>query len=124
MEREEIIKDYVHAYNTMDVGKMITYFDKKIKFRNISNGVTNMVIDDLNSFKSQAEQAKNYFQTRHQIIKSWKHEGSSIEIEIEYSAVLAVDFPNGLKKGDKLHLQGKSIFKFSEDKIIELTDIS
>jgi hypothetical protein len=35
-----------------------------------------------------------------------------------------MDFPNGLQKGQELDLTGKSIFKFSGDTIIKLTDIS
>jgi hypothetical protein len=124
MEREKIIKDYIDAYNNFDIEKMLTHLDEQIKFENISNGVTNMFLTDLNSFRKQAEQAKDVFTTRRQKIKSWSHQECSTEIEIEYDAVLAIDLPNGLKKGDNLNLKGKSIFKFSGDKIIGLTDIS
>ena len=124
MEREKIIKDYINAYNNFDIERMLTHLHEQIKFENISNGVTNMTLTDLNSFREQAEQAKDLFTTRRQTIKSWTPKDDLIEIEIEYYAVLAIDLPNGLKKGDNLNLQGKSIFKFSGDKIIELTDIS
>ena len=124
MEREKIIKDYITAYNNFDIEKMLTHLDEQIKFENISNGVTNMTLTDLNSFREQAEQAKKIFTTRKQTIKSWTHQDNLTEIEIEYNAVLAIDLPNGLKKDDILNLEGKSIFKFSEGKIIELTDIS
>ena len=124
MEREKIIKDYINAYNNFDIEKMLTHLDEHVKFENISNGATNMTLTDLNSFREQAEQAKKIFTTRNQTIRSWTHQDNLIEIEIEYNAVLAIDLPNGLKKGDNLNLEGKSIFKFSGDKIIELTDIS
>ncbi len=124
MEREKLIIDYVNAYNNFDIEKMLTHLDEQIKFENISNGITTMTLTDLNSFRKQAEQAKDLFITRRQTIKSWTHQDNSTEIDIEYHAVLAIDLPNGLKKGDNLNLQGKSIFKFSGDKIIELTDIS
>ena len=124
MEREKIIKDYINAYNNFDIEKMLTHLDEQIKFENISNGVTNMTLTDLNSFREQAEQAKKIFTTRKQTIKSWTHQDNLTEIEIEYNAVLAIDLPNGLKKDDILNLEGKSIFKFSGLKIIELIDIS
>lgn len=124
MEREKIIKDYINAYNNFDIERMLTHLHEQITFENISNGVTNMTLTDLNSFREQAEQAKDLFTTRRQTIKSWTPKDDLIEIEIEYYAVLAIDLPNGYKKGDNLNLQGKSIFKFSGDKIIELTDIS
>jgi hypothetical protein len=124
MEREKIIKDYINAYNNFDIEKMLIHLDEQIKFENISNGVTNMTLTDLDSFRKQAEQAKDLFITRRQTIKSWTHQDNVTEIQIEYDAVLAIDLPNGLKKGDNLNLEGKSIFKFSGDKIIELTDMS
>ena len=124
MEREKIIKDYINAYNNFDIEKMLTHLDEHVKFENISNGATNMTLTDLNSFREQAEQAKKIFTTRKQTIRSWTHQDNLIEIEIEYNAILAIDLPNGLKKDDNLNLEGKSIFKFSGDKIIELTDIS
>jgi len=78
----------------------------------------------LKALRQQAEQAKNYFTTRTQTIKSFKHLGDETEIEIDYHAILGMDFPNGLKTGDELKLKGKSIFKFLNNKIIKLTDIS
>jgi hypothetical protein len=83
-----------------------------------------MSLSGLTSFKEQAELAKNYFSLNKQTIKSYLHCNNETEIEIDYYAILAMDFPNGLKKGDELQLKGKSIFKFSGDKIIKLTDIS
>ena len=52
-----------------------------------------------------------------------KHRENETEIEVDYSAVLAADFPNGMRKGEKLQLKGKSVFKFLEDKIVALTDM-
>ncbi|MCL1032813.1 hypothetical protein [Elizabethkingia anophelis] len=75
-------------------------------------------------FRQQAELTKTYFKERQQNITSVKHSEDHTEIEIDYYAVLATDMPNGLKKGNELRLTGKSIFKFSDDRIIELTDIS
>jgi predicted ester cyclase len=124
MEREKIIIDYVNAYNSFDIKKMLTHLDEQIRFENISNGITNMTLSGLNSFRIQAEQAKDLFTTRRQTIKSWTHQANLIEIEIEFDAVLAIDLPNGLKNGDHLNIQCKSIFEFSGNKIIQLTDIS
>ncbi len=121
---EKIISNYIDGYNNFDIQKMIADFDENIVFENSSNGEINMSLTGLTSFKEQAEQAKSYFSERQQTIKSFKHEKEQTEIDIDYYAILAFDFPNGLKKGDELKLKGKSIFKFADDKIIKLTDIS
>jgi hypothetical protein len=122
--KEKIIRDYVDAYNNFDIDKMVVDFDENIVFENVSNGEINMSLTGLTSFKEQAQQAKSYFSKRTQTIKSFKHENEQTEIAIDYYAILAIDFPNGLQKGDELKLQGKSIFKFVNGKINKLTDIS
>jgi hypothetical protein len=123
-QREQIISNYIKAYNNFDVDGMLTDLDPSVKFVNISSGGVNMTLTGLSAFKEQAIQAKDLFSIREQTIKSFKHADDQSEIEIAYSAVLAIDLPNGLKRGDKLNINGKSTFKFSGDKIIEITDIS
>jgi hypothetical protein len=123
-QREKIINNYIDAYNSFDVDRMLADFATSIKFENISNGAINMTLAGLSEFRKQAEQAKTLFSKRQQTIKSYKHEGDQTEIEIDYQATLAIDLPNGLKQGDELNLTGRSIFQFLNDKIIALTDIS
>ena len=124
-EREKIIRDYIEGYNQFDVDKMVAHFDANITFENIQNGEVNMSLNGLTAFLRQAEQAKSYFEKRNQNIISIRHAGDETEIDIEYIAVLAKDFPNGLKRGQRLQVVGKSVFRFSADnKVIKLTDIS
>src|SRR4051812_37272772 len=111
-DREILITNYIDGYNQFDIDKMVSHFDEHIVFENISNGETSMLLTGLKAFKEQAEQAKDYFSVRTQTIKSFAHQNNETEIEIDYKAILAMDFPNGLKKGEELRLQGKSIFKF------------
>ena len=119
-----IIRKYIDSYNSFDIANMLADFDDNIIFENIQNGETNMSLVGLTAFKQQAEQAKAYFSERTQTIESFNHIDNRTEIEIGYSAILAMDLPNGLKQGQVLNLSGKSIFEFDGDKIIRLTDIS
>jgi hypothetical protein len=122
--REKIIKNYIESYNRFDINKMVTDFDDQIVFKNIQNGETTISLNGLTELVQQAEQAKTYFTERTQTIISFQHFDNHSEIEISYKAILAIDFPNGLAKGQELNLLGKSIFEFEADKIIRLTDIS
>ena len=122
--RERIIQNYIDGYNQFDTDKMVADFDDDVIFENIQNGDVNLSLAGLQAFWEQAEQAKTYFTKRKQTILSIKHSGDSSEIEIDYHAVLGMDFPNGLKKGQELKLKGKSVFEFQGDKIIKLTDLS
>lgn len=122
--RELIISNYVKAYNNFDVEGMLKDLALTVKFQNISNGDVNMELDGIEAFQKQAKQAAQLFESREQIIRSFKHTGNQTEIAIDYNAVLATDLPNGLKKGDALNLKGHSIFTFNGDKIIGIMDIS
>ena len=122
--REKIIQNYIDGYNEFDVDKMTFNFDDNIIFKNIQNDQVNMTLNGIIAFKQQAEQAKAYFESRRQQITSILHDTDKTEIEIDYFATLAMDFPNGLKKGEKLALKGKSVFVFQDNKIIHQTDIS
>ncbi|MEG0851261.1 MAG: nuclear transport factor 2 family protein [Flavobacterium sp.] len=122
--KEKIIHNYIEGYNQFDIDKMIADFDESIVFENIQNGETNLTLDGIKEFKAQAEKAKEYFSARKQIITSFRQDEITAIIDIDYYAVLAMDFPNGLKAGQELDMKGKSIFQFLEDKIVRLTDIS
>ncbi len=124
INRENIIKNYIEGYNQFDIDKMVADFDDNIVFENIQNGESNMTLIGLAEFRQQAEQAKAYFSKRTQTIKSFTHKEKITEIDIDYNAVLAMDFPNGLKKGQELNLAGVSVFEFAGNKIVKLTDIS
>ena len=123
-DKENIVKNYVNAYNNFDVNEMMADMDQSIVFENVANGKVNMTLNGLDEFKAQAEEGKNLFSSRQQTIKGFTHTNEQTEIEIAYHAVLAIDLPNGMKKGDELNLSGRSIFKFSGDKIVKITDIS
>lgn len=124
LTRDEIIKDYIDAYNRFDIESMTLHFDASIHFENVSDGVVNMVLDGLPAFKQQAEMAKHLFSQRAQVITALKHGDNETEASITYTGTLAADFPNGLKKGDTLQLSGKSVFTFANGKITRLVDMS
>lgn len=122
--RETIVENYVEGYNSFDVIKMMADFSENIVFENIQNGEITMTLNGLEAFKTQAEAAKNYFSQRQQTIRSFRHEGQQTKIEIEFFGVLAIDFPNGMTKGQEIKLVGRSIFEFKNHKIVRLTDVS
>lgn len=124
IERERIIQNYIEAYNQFDIDKMIADFDESVVFENIQNGETNLTLSGIKEFTAQAEKAKEYFSARKQIVTSFIHDEITAIIDIDYYAVLAMDFPNGLKAGQELKMRGKSIFQFLDDKIVKLTDMN
>ncbi|QJB30957.1 nuclear transport factor 2 family protein [Chitinophaga oryzae] len=125
VQRENIIKAYVEAYNNKDVDGMLHDMAEGVVFENVSGGTVTLSIKGRNDLRAQAEQVLPVFTERRQTIRAFRHEGDQAAIDIDYHAVVAIDLPNGLKKGDTLALTGQSVFTFSaEGKIVKLTDIS
>lgn len=122
--QKKMIENYVNAYNRFDIDGMMFDLDIDVIFENISNGVINLKTIGLEEFREQAEKAKTYFTVRKQSIQSWQHEGSTVTVNINYQAILTSDMPNGLKKGETIQINGKSVFEFENEKIKRIRDIS
>jgi hypothetical protein len=122
--RERIIQNYIEGYNGFAVEQMVADFADNIRFENVQNGQVTLSLEGVEAFRQQAALAKSYFATRQQTIKTFNHLEHETHVDIDYKAVLAMDFPNGLKKGQEINLTGTSVFEFAGNKVIKLTDIS
>ncbi|MGF1532401.1 MAG: nuclear transport factor 2 family protein [Bernardetiaceae bacterium] len=123
MKRQQI-EAYIQAYNNFDVSGMLQYLDEHIIFENLSNGQTSLRTEGIQAFAEQAQAATAYFSQRQQTITDWHEDKQSITVSIQYTATLAQDLPNGMKAGDTLTLEGKSVFTFKNEKIIRISDES
>jgi SnoaL-like domain len=124
IEKKNLVENYVRTYNSFDIEGMLNDLHDEIIFKNISNGNLTLEIKGLADFKNQAQQAVSFFTEREQKIENIIFTEQGCEIDIDYQAKLAIDLPNGLRAGDKIELKGKSVFRFNDDKIIEIQDIS
>jgi len=122
--QKEIVENYVKSYNNFDIKGMTKNLVNNVVFKNISNGKIDLRIEGLDAFIKQAESAKQYFKERKQTIESWEFNESKVIIRIDYKAILAIDFPNGLKSGDTLELKGISEFEFEKNKVKSIRDKS
>lgn len=122
--KRTIIENYIRTYNNFDVEKMLADMHDEIRFENISNGEVNLATNGIAELRGQAEQAKQYFKEREQKNTGIRFINEQVEIDIDYTGIIAIDIPNGLKAGDKIELKGESVFTFKDNKIIKLKDIS
>ncbi len=118
------IENYLKSYNTFDVEGMLKDLDEAIVFENYSGNERTHSISGVKAFEQQAIEAKSYFSSREQVVSKWSFEGNTVTIDINYHAVLAIDFPNGMKAGDTLDMKGQSVFTFNKTKIIKIVDRS
>jgi hypothetical protein len=120
---QKIIENYIDAYNSFDVDRMLSDMHDDVKFENISNGEVNLVTNGRTELRDQAEQAKQLFKERRQKIVDIKFYDDLVEVKIDFRGVLAVDFSEELKADSVIELKGNSIFRFKDNKIIELKDM-
>ncbi|QIL76150.1 nuclear transport factor 2 family protein [Hymenobacter sp. HDW8] len=121
---KRLVQAYIEAYNCFDVDGMVRHLHEEVEFRNIANGEINLTTTGKESFRQQAEQAKQYFSQREQRVTDWQIADNRVEVLIDYTAVAAMEFPNGLKAGDTLQLQGKSVYQIADGQITSIEDIS
>lgn len=121
-KEKTIIAHYIESYNNFDVQGMISDLDQHVIFENSTNGKVDLQLIGKDVFEQHAEKVKQYFRARNQKIVSWHFEKNLIRLDIQYSAVLAMDLSNELKAGDVLELSGKSEFVIEEGKIKSIRD--
>ena len=126
---EDLIRQYIAAYNRMDVPGMIALLHDVIVFENVSsiNGIT--VTSGKSDFETLARRTLSMFKSRQQTIRSLTLGERTAAVEIEYEAVLTVDLPSGrnaepLKAGETMQLRGVTVFAFSDGKIARISDYS
>jgi hypothetical protein len=123
-QQQKIIENYIAAYNNFDVETMLKNLDAHVVFRNVSNGEVDFMTNGIDEFRRQAEESARIFSEREQKITGFDFVENSVEAAISYKGKIGVDLPNGLKAGDEIALEGKSVFRFAGEKIVEIADIS
>jgi len=121
---KDLIEKYLSAYNTFNIDGMIGVLNENIHFRNISKGEVNSATEGIQEFRTLAEQSIQVFSQRRQEIKNITFTGDKAEVDIDYEGILSSDLPNGMKAGETLKLQGKSIFQMKDKKLILIEDHS
>ncbi len=121
---QQRIEAYIKAYNEFDIEGMLATLHPAIEFKNTSNGEVTLTTKGLEAFNKHSQQATQFFKERKQTVTGISFADNQAEVSIDYHGILAIDLPNGIKAGDKLELKGKSIFRFDNNLIIYLEDIS
>ncbi len=123
-QKEEIIRNFIAAYNSFDVDSMLLLLHTEVQFKNISNGEVNVQAIGIDEFEKIAKQSVTLFKEREQKIISYKETDNKVNVEIQYRAILAMDLPNGLKAGDNIDMKGKSEYIFKGGLIFSIVDES
>ena len=121
---EALIRQYILAYNAMDVAGMLALLHDAIIFENISSTTGTTTLSGKGAVEKLARQSLGVFISREQRIRSLTLGDRTAAVEIEFNAILAVDLPGGSKAGEAMTLRGVTIFAFSDQKIARISDYS
>lgn len=124
MKKIEIVKNFIKAYNSLNVESMLAYLHPEIEFKNISNAVENAHTNGIEKFSELANNSINIFSEREQKITSYRESNDAVNVEINFRGILAIDLPIGLKARETLIMNGKSTYVFKDNLIISLVDES
>ena len=123
-KKEEVIRQYIQAYNDFDVDSMLAMLHSDIMFQNISNGETTAQTSGKSEFETLARQTVSLFKARSQSVRSLRIQGERAVAEINFLAVFARDISGGPRAGEKLELEGTSEFLFKDGLIRSIIDRS
>lgn len=119
-----IIENYVSAFNTFDIKKMVNDLDEKITFKNTENGLITLTTNNLEEFVDISKKTMDFFKNRRIEILEFEYIDKVVVIYYKFSAVLSQDLNDKIKTGDNFTLGGKSVFTFKNKKIISIEDFS
>ncbi|OEC85255.1 MULTISPECIES: nuclear transport factor 2 family protein [Methanobacterium] len=121
---KQIIDEYIKSYNEFDVAGMLRNVHEDVELKNTTNGEVNVQLKGIDILKKQAEQSLSLFEKRELKIIEQVIEGNTVENKISFKGVIAADFPEGgVKSGELVKLEGKSVFQFEKGKIILIEDV-
>lgn len=120
----EIIEGYVGAYNRFDIDGMLLNVDPDVIFENVTSGDVDLHTEGIEELRQQAEDSRNCFSRRKQVITGMKFRDQEVEVSVDFCGTLAVDLPGGINAGKKIELKGKTIFRFKGDKISSIMDVT
>lgn len=116
------VRAYVDAYNARDVEGMLRALAEDVHFQNITSGTVNVETNGIGAFADLARTGATAFQERRQEIVACIVVGDRAMIEVDYSAVVGADLPNGWKAGQALRFRGKSYFELRDGRIVRIVD--
>lgn len=120
----DVIDAYIAAYNDKDVPAMLACLAEDVRFRNVSGGTTTAQTAGKPAFAELAAFGASAFTTRRQHVTNAITVAGVTAVEIDYSAVVATNLPNGWTAGQALSFSGASLFEVADGTIVSIVDES
>ncbi len=119
-----VIQRYIDAYNRKDVPAMLACLSEDVMFKNIAEGEVTVETTNKRAFADLAEIGVQAFECRHQDVLNAISVSDDTLIEVQFSAVVAADLPNGWTSGQNVSFRGASAFGVVDGEIVSIIDQS
>jgi hypothetical protein len=123
MQLPDVIARYITAYNAMNVPDMVACLARDVVFRNVSDGTVDAETADRTAFAELAELGRRAFSERTQAVTNAITVLDTTLVEIDYTARIATDLPNGWKAGQTVAFKGASEFTLRDGLIARIVDV-
>ncbi len=118
------IRAYLDAYNAMDVPAMLACLAEGIRFENRVGGQLSAETTGKAAFERLALMGASAFSTRTQTVREVETHAGKTRLEIDFTAIVAGDMPNGWTAGQTLAFSGRSTFDVENGLIVRIVDES
>lgn len=118
------IETYIRAYNALDVEAMLACLADDVRFENYTGDQLTAQASGKPSFEEMARFGVTAFSSRRQTVTNAITVADTTAVEIDYTAVVAQDLPNGWKAGQQLAFRGASCFRLRDGLIARIVDQS
>jgi hypothetical protein len=121
-KRNELIGQYIAAYNAFDIDGMAAVLSPGVRFENYSGTERSHATSGIDEFRQLAEMARSVFSEREQRIVGLEFQADSVFANIDFRGRLAADMPEGPPADTVVELKGTSEFSFENGQISKVVD--
>jgi hypothetical protein len=122
-DKRRMIESYIRAFNYSDTNGMAALMHTQCIYEDMADGTPSISTKGILEFRELNEQARQMFSSRSLTAIEFKYEtGDVVTVETIYSAVIKNDTDSGLKAGEVIKINGRSVFEFRDNVIYKLTD--
>lgn len=116
-EQRAIVENFIHSFNSYNIEGMTKDLAENFGYEHLRNGEAGLRAIGIESFKELLRSAEHTYKSRQETIESWELSKYHIEIESSFKGTLATDLSNGMKMGDVIAFDVRTIFEFADGKI-------
>lgn len=117
MAQQELIVDYINAYNRFDIPGMLACLSPDVRFEHYERHALQLCVNGKHEFEQVARLSLSLFSSREQRILALQSLENEVRVELSFTAQLAQQ-----PEAAPLKLQGSSEFRFKEGLISEIRD--